>query len=381
MTSETPFQISVLDEQLTTLHKKLELAAFPDELEGMNSAGEYGASLADIRRLAAHWKDGYDWRKHEAQLNEQLPQFTRDIEIEGFGSLNIHYIHKRSEVANAIPLLFVHGWPGSFFEATKIVPLLVQASPDHPSFHVVVPSLPGYGFSTAPTKKGFSLTQYAETCHKLMLVLGYNEYVTQGGDWVTFSVGPPKGFGPLSYLSRLTSGYTLRDKAGLQRTEWFMKTGRGYFAEQSTRPQTLGYSLADLPVGLLGWIYEKLVDWTDAYPWTDDEALTWILIYWFSRAGPTASIRIYYEVTQEDNVLYPTESTTIPLGFSYFPKELVIPPRKWIRDPTLVFEADHDSGGHFAAYEKPKLLVDDLRKMFGKGSRTFGVVANKNGYA
>ncbi|KAF8869036.1 alpha/beta-hydrolase [Infundibulicybe gibba] len=394
MSSETPFQISVSDEQLATLHKKLELAAFPDELEGMSSAGEYGASLAD---------DGYDWRKHEAQLNEQLPQFTRDIEIEGFGSLNIHYIHKKSEVANVIPLLFVHGWPGSFFEATKIVPLLVQASPDHPSFHVVVPSLPGYGFSTAPTKKGFSLTQYAETCHKLMLALGYNEYVTQGGDWgyritrrmarlyggthvkawhTNFPrVGPPKGFGPLSYLSRLTSGYTLRDKAGLQRTEWFMKTGRGYFAEQSTRPQTLGYSLADSPVGLLGWIYEKLVDWTDAYPWTDDEVLTWISIYWFSRAGPTASIRIYYEVTQEDNALYPTEPTTIPLGFSYFPKELVIPPRKWIRDPTLVFEADHDSGGHFAAYEKPKFLVGDLRKMFGKGSRTFGVVANKNGYA
>ncbi|KAF8872229.1 Alpha/Beta hydrolase protein [Infundibulicybe gibba] len=344
----------------------------------MSPAEEYGAPLADMRRLVAHWKDGYDWRKHEARLNEQLPQFTRDIDVEGFGSLNIHYIHKRSEVANAIPLLFVHG-------CNKIIPLLIQASPDHPSFHVVVPSLPGYGFSTAPTKKGFSLSQYAETCHKLMLALGYNEYVTQGGDWgylitrriarwhTNFPLGAPpkKGSGPILPLAPHIS-YTEKDKA----------VQRGYFAIQSTRPQTLGYGLTDSPVGLLGWIYEKLVAWTDAYPWTDDEVLTWISIYWFSRAGPTAASRIYYEVTQEDsNLLYSTEPTTIPLGFSHFPKELVIPPKKWIREPNLVFEVDHDSGGHFAAYEKPDLLVGDLRKMFGKGSRAFGVVPNKNGYA
>ncbi|KAF8869402.1 Alpha/Beta hydrolase protein [Infundibulicybe gibba] len=404
MSSETPFKISVSDEQLATLHKKLELAIFPDELEGMSPAGEYGSPLTDMRRLVAHWKDGYDWRKHEARLNEQLPQFTRDIEVEGFGSLNIHYIHKKSEVANAIPLLFVHGWPGSFFEATKILPLLSQASPDHPSFHVIAPSLPGYGFSAAPTKKGFGLSQYAETCHKLMLALGYKEYVTQGGDWgylitrrmarlyggphikawhTNFPLGaPPKGFGPLSYLWRLASGYSEKDKAGLKRTEWYTKTGSGYFAIQSTRPQTLGYGLADSPVGLLGWIYEKLVDGTDSYPWTDDEVLTWISIYWFSRAGPTATLRIYCEVTQQEgNILYSTEPTTVPLGFSHFPKEVVIPPRKWTREPNLIFEADHDSGGHFAAYEKPELLVGDVRKMFGKGSRAFGVVPGKNGYA
>ncbi|KAF8872227.1 Alpha/Beta hydrolase protein [Infundibulicybe gibba] len=335
----------------------------------MSPAEEYGAPLADMRRL--------------------LPQFTRDIDVEGFGSLNIHYIHKRSEVANAIPLLFVHGWPGSFLEATKITPLLLQASPDHPSFHVIVPSLPGYGFSTAPTKKGFSLSQYAETCHKLMLALGYDEYVTQGGDWgylitrriarlyggahakawhTNFPLGAPpkKGFGPLSYPWRLASGYTERDKAGLKRTEWYTKTSSGYFALQSTRPQTLGYGLTDSPVGLLGWIYEKLVAWTDL--------LTWISIYWFSRAGSTAASRIYYEVTKElGNVLYSTEPTTIPLGFSHFAKEAVIPPKKVDGSGSQSrLEVDHDSGGHFAAYEKPDLWL---------GSRAFGVVPNKNGYA
>ncbi|KAF8895099.1 alpha/beta-hydrolase [Infundibulicybe gibba] len=372
MSSETPFQISVSDEQLAILHKKLELTTFPDELEGMSPAGEYGTPLADMRRLIAYWKDTTTGGR--------------------FGSLNIHYIHKRSEVANAIPLLFVHGWPGSFIEATKIMPLLLQASPDHPSFHVIAPSLPGYGFSAAPTKKGFSLSQYAETCHKLMLALGYDEYVTQGGDWgymitrrmarlyggphikawhTNFPLGgPPKrGFGPLSYLWRLTSsGYTERDKAGLKRTESYTKNGSGYFAIQATRPQTLGYGLADSP-----W----------AYLINPGVVLTWISIYWFSRAGPTATLRIYYEATKtEGNLLHKTEPTTIPLGFSHFPKEVVIPPKKYVDSRAKSrFEADHESGGHFAAYEKPELLVGDVRKMFGKGSRAFGVVPNKNGYA
>ncbi|KAG6855800.1 hypothetical protein H0H87_010753 [Tephrocybe sp. NHM501043] len=168
------FTIAVTDAQLSLLKKKLDLTTFPDELD--DARWEYGAPLVDIQRLVGYWKDGFDWRKHEAALNIELPQFMRDLEVEGFGTLNVHYVYKKSEVKGAVPLLFVHGWPGSFIEVRKILPLLIQASADHPSFHVVAISLPGFGFSSAPTKKGFSIGQYAEVAHKLMIALGYEEY-------------------------------------------------------------------------------------------------------------------------------------------------------------------------------------------------------------
>ncbi|KAG6841103.1 hypothetical protein C0991_001791 [Blastosporella zonata] len=382
LTGESPFSIAITDDRLSLLKQKLALTTFPDEIDG--AAWDYGAPLADIKRLVNYWKDGFDWRKQEAQLNVELPQFTRDIDVDGHGTLNIHYVHKKSEVKGAIPLLFVHGWPGSFFESRKITPLLVEASPDHPSFHVVAISLPGYGFSTAPSKKGFSVPQYAEVSHKLMIALGYDEYVTQGGDWgyrITRKIAHV--YGPKHSKAWHTNFPIKREKEGIERMAWFQRLGRGYYAEQSTRPQTLGYNLADSPSGLLAWIYEKLVEWTDNYMWTDDEVLTWISIYYFSRAGPAASIRIYYEGVQAAggmDLFRQVEHTKIPLGYSYFPKELAIFPRSWTRVPNLVFEAEHDEGGHFAAYEKPELLVGDLRKMFGKGGRAFGVVKDKNGY-
>ncbi|KAF5360420.1 hypothetical protein D9756_004974 [Leucocoprinus leucothites] len=398
--TETPFKIAVSDQDLDLLKKKLDLARFPDELEDVGR--DYGAPLKDIQRLVAHWKDGYDWRKHEAQLNEELPQFTRDIEVEGFGPLNVHYVHKKSSTGTAIPLLFVHGWPGSFLEVRKILPLLVEESPEHPSFHVVAIGLPGYGFSEAPKKRGFAIDQYAEISHKLMLALGYNEYVTQGGDWgaiITRTISakyggkhskawhtnfpvtaPPHPWNrPGLFLQYLVTRLTPAEKAGLERTQWFRTEGRGYFMEQSTQPQTLGYGLADSPAGLLGWIYEKLVNWTDDYPWTDDEVLTWISIYWFSRAGPAASVRIYYEYMKA-GADFGGPAVRVPTGYSFFPKELVALPRYWLRGKHVVFESQHESGGHFAAYERPKELVGDLRKMFGKGGPAFGAVASHNGF-
>ncbi|PPQ94344.1 hypothetical protein CVT25_000400 [Psilocybe cyanescens] len=403
--AETPFKIAISDEQISRLRQKLAMAVFPDELD--DAGWDYGAPLVDIRRLVARWQDGYDWRKHEAQLNEELPQFTRDIEVDGFGKLNIHYIHKKSEVVNAIPLLFVHGWPGSFYEIRKILPLLLKGSSEQPSFHVVTFSLPGFGFSEAPKKKGFELAQFAEVGNKLMLALGYNEYVTQGGDWGFFITrklaqlyGPshskawhtnlplapaPHPFRrPLLFLSHLLFSYTTEEKKGLERGQWYFQKSSGYFQEQSTQPQTLGYGLADSPVGLLGWIYEKLVVWTDEYPWDDDEVLTWISIYWFSRAGPAASLRIYHEVVKANPGLLSNpkpQPTTIPMGHSYFPKEIIVPPRRWLKASNLVFESQHKSGGHFASHEKPQELAEDLRKMFGRGGPAFGVVPGKNGYA
>ncbi|KAF9005508.1 Alpha/Beta hydrolase protein [Cyathus striatus] len=400
--AETPFQISIPDEKIQNLKQKLALTVFPDELE--DAGWDYGVPLADLKRLVAHWKDGYDWRKHEAALNEEMPQFTRDIEVDGHGTLNIHYVHKKSEVVDAIPLLFVHGWPGSFFEVRKILPLLTQSSPDHPSFHVVAFSLPGYGFSEAPKKKGFAIDQFAEVGHKLMIALGYNEYGSQGGDWgsmITRKVSllygtkhakawhtnmplaaPPHPINrPWLLLTHLFWGYPKEEKEGLERTMWFREKGQGYFSEQSTQPQTLGYSLADSPAGLLAWIYEKLVIWTDNYAWDDDEVLTWISIYWFSRAGPAASVRIYYEATKTNEFGDVSKQTpALPTGYSYFPKELVRFPRRWLQSSHLIFEGKHTSGGHFAAHEKPDELVGDLRKMFGKGGPAHSVVPGKIGY-
>ncbi|EIM85821.1 alpha/beta-hydrolase [Stereum hirsutum FP-91666 SS1] len=400
---ETPFQISIPDDALSALKTRLSLTRFPDELD--EAGWDYGAPLKDIQRLVAYWKDGYDWRKHEREMNEGLRMFTRDVEVEGHGVLNVHYVHERSGVDGALPLFFSHGWPGSFAEVQKLLPLLTAASPDHPSFHVVAFSLPGYGFSEAPHKPGFAGKQYAEVAHKLMLALGYNEYVVQGGDWgnlitrtMAKNYGPehvkgwhtnmplalePSLFSqPLTWLSHKLSTYTPQEKAHLARGEFITRTGRGYFEIQATKPQTIGYSMADSPVGLLAWIYEKLVVWTDEYEWSDDEVLTWVSIYWFSRAGPAAAARIYYETRQSGERNNPPMGIVVPIGVAYFPKELRVPPRSWIRSVgNVVFESEHDRGGHFAAHENPEGLADDLRKMFGRGGPAYGVVPGKTGYA
>ncbi|KAH8589313.1 Alpha/Beta hydrolase protein [Bisporella sp. PMI_857] len=405
-----PYKISVPQEKLDNLKRKLSLAEFPDELE--SSRWDLGVPLADLKRLTKAWEK-WDWRQAEERLNK-LPQYHTGVKVDGFDELDIHFVWQKSPVKNAIPLLFVHGWPGSFFEVAHILPLLAQVG--GPAFHIVAPSLPNYGFSEGVRKRGFAAAQYAETCHKLMLQLGYNEYVTQGGDWgayITRAIGyfypdhckashinliraPPPVFSknPLLALQHSVAPYTEKEKAGFARTEWFAQEGRGYFIEQSTKPQTLAYGLHDSPVALLAWIYEKLHDWADNYPWTDDEIFTWVSIYQFSRAGPGAAHRIYYEVihTKTQNKNAPGLKTVtrpqcesyiggVKLGLTRNPKELSILPRSWgLTLGPVVFEADNDSGGHFYASEKPELLARDLKKMFGKGGGAYGVVKGKSGY-
>ncbi|KAI0036978.1 alpha/beta-hydrolase [Vararia minispora EC-137] len=400
MTAETPFTIAIPDSELELLQRKLELTRLPDELE--DAGWDYGVPLADVRRLVDHWKSNYDWRKAEAELNAELPQFTRDIEVDGHDTLNVHYVHKKSDASGAIPLLFVHGckWPGSFIEVRKILPMLTSPPEDTQAFHVVAVGLPGYGFSEAPHKKGFGPAQMAEVGHKLMLSLGYDQYVTQGGDWgalitriiaarygpthakawhtnVVFLRPPHPIWNFLRFLQYMVTPLSQAERRGMARSLEFQETGRGYYMEQSTKPQTIGYSLADSPAGLLAWVYEKLVTWTDSYPWTDDEVLTWVSIYWFSRAGPTSAGRLYYEnrVSMEELVKY---NVRVHTGFSYFPKELIRAPKAWSRDAgKIVQEVEHEKGGHFAAWEVPELLVGDLRKMFGKGGPAHGVVEAK----
>ncbi|KAL0565383.1 hypothetical protein V5O48_016643 [Marasmius crinis-equi] len=238
------------------------------------------------------------------------------------------------------------------------------------------------------------MKEHAEVAHKLMLALGYNEYVTQGGDWGGFITRTMATIYGQNHLKAWHTNMPVTrtdtpadadftklstvEKSVLDRTKWYFTKGNGYYVEQSTVPQTIGYSMSDSPVGLLAWIYEKLVVWTDSYAWEDDEILTWISIYWFSRSGPAATARTYYEVTQMRAALEksktPTPKVSVPTGFSYFHKDLIATPVAWITDfESLVFHAQHEKGGHFAAHEVPELLVGDLRKMFGKGGPAYGV--------
>ncbi|KAM0428503.1 hypothetical protein ACHAPT_006863 [Fusarium lateritium] len=392
-----PFKIQVSDSALESLKAKLQNATFAAEVDFSDDWG-YGAPLNEVKRLAAYWRDGYDWRAQEAKLNEQ-PQFTSRVSVDGFNDIEIHFLHQKGSKPDSIPLLFCHGWPGSFLEVLKVLPLLTDPV-DGPSFHVVAPSLPNFGFSDGVSKRGFGISQYAEALHKLMLNLGYDKYVTQGGDWgyaITRLIGvqypescvashlnfvrvfePPSFFkAPWQFLKHSLLPYADHEKAGRARTDGFFEEGFGYNLEQRTKPSTIGFALADSPVALLAWIYEKLHDWTDNYPWSDDEILTWVSVYQFSTAGPAASARIYYEDKHSNPDLMAKGDgyVPIPLGLSYFPKDIVVPPQTWGKTlGPVVFEKVHADGGHFAAHERPQELAQDLREMFGKSGGASHVV-------
>ena len=238
----------------------------------------------DVQRLTDYWRNGFDWRKAESKLN-QLPHSATHIRCDGFENLGNHFFDKRSTSKGAIPLLFVHGWPGNFFEATKLLEPLTKGREGQSSFHAIAPSLPNYGFSEGTRRRGFAIEQYADTCHKLMQQVGYKEYVTQAGDWgyyitrtisllypdsckatrLNMDVGLPPQWtkNPLFALQHMIIPYTAREKHGISRSKWFDDEGFGYNLLQGTKPQTLGYGLTDSPVALLSWIYEKLHDWTD----------------------------------------------------------------------------------------------------------------------
>lgn len=278
MAAIKPFKIAIPDEKISRLKQKLALADFPDEVVD-EEPWVRGVPLADLKRLVAYWINDYDWRKAEAKLNE-LPHFMTQVSIDNFGAYDFHFIHQQSSIKNAIPLLFVHGWPGSFIEVVKILPLLAQGGKDFPAFHVVAPSLIDFGFSAVAGKKGFGIDQHAESCHKLMLQLGYNEYVVQGGDLGYFIARmladkypghcrahhvnlatpkqPTKESNPELYEEVQKHEFTDWEKAGLEKSAKFRDEGRGYSGIHSTKPQTIGYTVTDSPVGLLAWIYEKL---------------------------------------------------------------------------------------------------------------------------
>ncbi|KAJ5569864.1 Alpha/beta hydrolase fold-1 [Penicillium hispanicum] len=429
MTAITPFTIAVADAKMDQLRRKLEQATFPDEIEA--AGWEMGVPLADMKRLVNTWRDNFNWRAQEKKLNEQLEQYTVPISVDGFGELEIHAVHHRSGNSNAIPLLFIHGWPGSFLEATKLIPLLTK-NQDGPVFDVVAPSLPNFGFSQGVQKKGFGLAQYAETLHKLMIALGYDEYVIQGGDWGSMiartmsqyypqhiqaihlnfiPVIPPYPWrNPLLFLQSLASvPFSAKDRAYIASTIGYATKGNAYMKQQETRPQTLGYGLHDSPIALLAWMYDKLHAWSDSYPWSDEEILTWVSVYYFSRAGPTASTRIYYEASaQEPNTLQDTgdgrkhagqaewtatnwmtleqvlgarATSSVRFAVAQFKKEIVMWPMAWYRlIGNVVKETEFDRGGHFAAWEVPELLAGDLKEFLGKEGPAYGAIQGKDGY-
>jgi pimeloyl-ACP methyl ester carboxylesterase len=375
-----PFTIKVPEPVLTDLKDRLARARLPDELEGVG--WQYGTNQAYLKELIAYWRDRFDWREQERRLN-QFEQFKTNI-----AGLDIHFIHRKSKHPNALPLVLTHGWPGSFMEFSKMIgPLtdpVAHGGRAEDAFHVVVPSVPGYGFSDKPRKPGYNSRQMAGLMVALMARLGYTRYGAQGGDIgagistemalqdPAHMVGlhlnlcnapPPQGAGDP------TAGVPPAELARMrERQEFFSDEERGYSHIQGTKPQTLGYALNDSPVGLAAWIVEKFRAWCDCggdveRKFTKDELLTNITIYWVTQT-PTSAARYYYEGRHTTGT--PTNvRIEVPTACAVFPKELFYSPRSWLeRRYNLRRFTDMPRGGHFAALEEPDLMVNDLRAFY-----------------
>jgi epoxide hydrolase len=368
-----PFKIAVPDAVLADLKDRLARTRFPSEIEG--SGWDYGTNLSYLRELVTDWRTSFDWRAQERKLN-QLPQFKTQID-----SLDIHFIHQKSSRTDAIPLVFVHGWPGSVLEVTKIIGPLTEPSAGETAFHVVALSLPGYGFSDKPKQSGISNRRIAGIIAQLMARLGYQRYGAQGGDWGGFIVrqlglvdpqhliglhsnmcvaGPPPGPNP---NEGVPPDELKRVEAARQRSA----NESAYSQLQGTKPQTIGYSLNDSPAGLAAWIVEKFRTWSDSggnveTKFTKDELLTNIMIYWVTETGPS-SVRLYYENRRDPGL---QGKVQVPFACAVFPFEMfVIAPKQWVEASyNLVQYTVMPRGGHFAAMEEPQLLVEDVRKFF-----------------
>lgn len=368
-----PFRIEIPDRDLDDLRDRLARTRWP-EAETVDDWSQ-GVPLAYLRELAAYWQYEYDWRAGESVLN-RFDQYRTEID-----GLDIHFVHQRSPHESALPLLITHGWPGSVLEFRKVIEPLTNPTAhggrEQDAFHVICPSLPGYGFSGKPDRTGWGVDRIAVAWETLMQRLGYGAYGAQGGDWgaaVTTQIGRNRGgcVGihlnmPLGRPPAGHSGeFTEEEQQALAAATEHRKWGTGYSKQQSTRPQTLGYGLTDSPVGQLAWIIEKFWAWADCdgHPenvLTRDELLDDVTLYWLT-ATAASSARLYWESFKSFGA---GEPVRLPTGVASFPKEILRAPRSWCEQSYhLTHWTDMPRGGHFAAFEQPELFVEDVRAFF-----------------
>jgi len=375
-----PFEISVPDAVLDDLRLRLAQTRFPDQV---GDPWVYGTDIAYLRQLVDYWRDEYDWREQERRLNALDNYKTR---IDG---LDIHFIHQRSPEPDALPIVITHGWPGSVVEFLKVIgPLtdpVAHGGDAADAFHVVAPSMPGYGFSDKPREPGMGPEQIADINAQLMARLGYERYGAQGGDWgaavstwiaakyASHAAGLHLNMafaGPPADSEDPTGGATPEELARMQARQAELADGFAYSAIQGTKPQTLGYGLNDSPAGLAGWIVEKFQSWCDCSGdpetiFTKDELLTNITIYWVTQTA-TSSARMYYEsgLARAGGGGQPGR-IEVPTAGAIFPHELFYAPRAWAEAwYNLTRWTEMPRGGHFAAMEQPELFVDDVRAFF-----------------
>ena len=379
--SITPFEVAVDDEALSDLDARLARTRWP-ELETVDDWSQ-GIPLAYLQEVCEHWRSSYDWRAREARLN-QFPQFRTTLTGSGDEALGIHFLHVRSPEADALPLILTHGWPGSTVEFMEVIgPLtdpVAHGGDAADAFDVVAPSLPGFGFSDKPSGTGWNAGRIATAWDELMVRLGYDRFLAQGGDWgslITTMIGhqdlghcggihvnmPVAGPSPDQL-----AGLTEEERGFLGRYQSYDEHESGYSKQQATRPQTLGYGLADSPSGQAGWVLEKFRAWTDNDGSPEDAVsrdalLDNVMFYWLNNAAASSG-RLYWESFTEFAAGGLTVS--IPAGVSQFKTELTAASRRWADN--VYTDIRHwnqlDRGGHFAAFEEPDLFVDELRTCF-----------------
>lgn len=370
-----PFSVYASQQVLDDLKLRLSLTRWPDEI--LESNWSYGTDLSYMKELISYWQDTFDWRKVENEINA-YPNFIADIE-----GHQVHFMHIKGKGKHSLPLIITHGWPGSFLEMMKLIPLLTE-NPDY-SFDLVIPSIPGFGFSSKPVQPGCNSEFVADLWHQLMTALGYKHYGAQGGDigagissWLSLKypsnvIGLHLNYISGSYKAYLQDNEELTDEVvAFQQTsaEWSAREG-AYIHMHITKPLTAAYGLNDSPAGLCAWIIEKFNTWSDnnghiEHAFTKDELLANVTLYWITQTIHS-SMRIYNENSKNPLIFGKNDFIKVPVGFVKFPKELPTPPRAYVEKS---FNIRHwnpmPEGGHFAASEQPGLLADDIIGFFSK---------------
>lgn len=367
-----PFILAIPQAQLDDLHARIDAARWPEN-ETVADWSQ-GTPLSVLQDLVGFWRSGYDWRACEARLN-RLGQFVTAID-----GLDIHFIHRRSSRVDAVPLVITHGWPGSVVEFLGVIEALAEPEDGSLAFHVVAPSLPGFGFSGKPAATGWGVEKIGRTWGQLMARLGYSRWVAQGGDWgsaVTTGIAVQRVEGCLGIHLNMPIARPLpedlaapspAEMKALGALQHYQEWDSGYSKQQATRPQSVGYGLVDSPVGLAGWILEKMWAWTDnsGSPYDAlgrDAILDNLMLYWLPANG-ASSARLYWESFGS----FAPQRIELPVAVSAFPKEILPTPRKWFERncANLVHWNDMEQGGHFAAWEQPEAFVRELRSAFAK---------------